>query len=106
MQRTLFGLVGLAAFVFLPAYTVAEESVENPEYKKWVVWKEGAYATLKGENSFGAMTSTVTTTQTLKSVAADKIVIEVTSVTETNGQTIKSAPVSLEILARTPKPSE
>jgi hypothetical protein len=46
----------------------ADETLENPEYKKWAVWKEGAAATLKGENRFADTVTIVTSTQTLKKV--------------------------------------
>jgi hypothetical protein len=103
MNRTTFRIAGLVALLTLAGPAAAEETVENPEYKKWAVWKEGAYATLKGENRFGDTVTVVTSTQTLKAVTAEKVVIEVTTVTVTNGQTTKAPPATMEFRAREPK---
>jgi hypothetical protein len=103
MNRTTFRIAGLFALLTLAGPVAAEETVENPEYKKWAVWKEGAYATLKGENRFGDTVTVVTSTQTLKAVTAEKVVVEVTTVVVTNGQTTKAPPTTMEFRAREPK---
>jgi hypothetical protein len=103
MQRSLFCFMSLFPVLSFNATAAAEETVENPAYKMWSVWKEGAYATMQGENRFGEVVTVITTTQTLKKVSADKIIIEVTTATVANGQTNKAEPTTLEILAREPK---
>ncbi len=103
MNRMTFRSAGLFVLLSLAGPAAAEETVENPEYKKWAVWKEGAYATLKGENRFGDTITVVTSTQTLKSITAEKVVIEVTTVVVTNGQTTTAPPTTMEFMARDPK---
>jgi hypothetical protein len=106
MRHTMLGSAGLLALLMLAGSAAADETVENPEYKKWAVWKEGAYATLKGENRFGDVDTIVTSTQTLKTVSAEKVVVEVTTMVETNGTTTKAPPTTMEHRAREPKLSE
>ena len=50
------------------------------------------------------MVTIVTSTQTLKSVTAEKVVVEVTTVVETNGKATKAPPTTMEFNAREPKP--
>ena len=100
MRRTLFGL---AVLVLAAAATAAADAVDNPQYKEWAKWREGATVTTKSEVAVGGMVQVVTTqTQTLKKLTAEKAGLEIVSVTEAGGQTIKAPPVAYEILAKVP----
>jgi hypothetical protein len=104
MQRTYLRVVALLIASGLTG-TAAAQTVENPQYKTWSGWREGASVTMKMETALdGKVQSTVTSTQTLKKLSADKAVIEVSTVTEVSGQTIKQGPIAMDIPARAPKP--
>jgi hypothetical protein len=104
MQRTLFGFVSLIVLSAFAVPVSAQETVDNPQYQEWAKWREGAFTTLKSETVIDGKVQVVTTqTQTLKKLTAEKAVVEITSVTEAAGQTIKSPPITLDIVAKLPK---
>jgi hypothetical protein len=104
MQRTLFGFMGMIAVLALAAPAVAADTVDNPQYKEWAKWREGAFATLKTEAVVDGTVQVVTTqTQTLKKLTAEKAVIEMTSITEAAGQKIDAPPMTFDIPAKGPK---
>jgi hypothetical protein len=103
MRRVQLWAVGLVSVLGLAAPAPAQ-TVENPQYQLWAVWGEGASATQKTESAtVGGVQTAMTQTQTVKRVTADKVVIEITTVTQAAGQTIKAPPVTFDIPARGPK---
>ena len=103
MRRLPHGSMGLVVILLLSG-TAPAQTVDNPQYQQWSVWREGASVTWKTESgSKGGVQTTVTQTHTLKKLTAEKAVIEITTVTMAEGQTIKLDPVSMDIPAKAPK---
>jgi hypothetical protein len=104
MHRVLFGIASLIVLATLAAPVSAQETIDNPQYQEWAKWKAGAFATIKSESVVDGKVQLVTTqTQTLKSLTAEKAVVEITSVTEAAGQKISAPPVTFDIVAKLPK---
>src|SRR5262249_17514292 len=88
----------------LPCLALAEDLVDNPSYKDWSKWGEGASATLKTESAKSGKTITLSSQkQVLKKLTEEKAVVETSSEITVLGQTTKTNPVSMEIPARLPK---
>ena len=103
MQRTCLGFVSLVLLLSLAA-PAAAENVDIPEYKMWSGWREGATATGKTEGEAEGMKMTFTTISTLKKVTAEKVTLEVVTITEFGGQKVKTPPTLVDIPAKGPKP--
>ena len=104
MRFTMLALGVLTLSV--PAF--AKESVDNPEFASWNKYKVGATVTLRASSGAGAAKTSTEMTHTLKSKAADKVVIS--SVTKTivkipgQGEKTIAAPAQdREIPAKLPK---
>src|SRR5262245_7913569 len=102
MRRANLWAAGLLVALGLPAAAAAED-VDSPYYQRWSGWREGATATSKTESVTEGIKGTITATATLKRLAADKVVLEVSTVSEFGGQKITTPPVPTDLLARLPK---
>jgi hypothetical protein len=86
------------------AAPAAAGSVDNPQYKEWAQYREGAFVTLKSEVKVnGAVQVVMTQTQKLKQLTAEKAVVEYSGVTEAAGQKIEAPPMALDVPAKLPK---
>jgi hypothetical protein len=77
--------------------TAFAEEVENPEFTMWSKLKKGTSMTLKTTTSANGMNFESTSTTVLTEVGADKVVLEMTSVSKFNGKDIKVPPVKREV---------
>lgn len=96
-------VVCVAVACFVGGDVVAQEKVENPLYTTWAKFKPGTSITYQMDTAFGAQSTSAKQVQTLKSVSDDKVVVEMQSVVEAAGQTIKTPAVPLEYLAKVPQ---
>lgn len=89
----------LAACVLAAAPTAgfAAEKIDNPEFKSWSAYKAGASVTYKTVSAFGPTSTESTITNKLVEAGADKLVIEMTTVTKVGGMEIKSPPVKRDV---------
>lgn len=94
-------LVGPAA---PPSKAGAGEMIDNPEYANWAQFKVGSFATVKHTSLMGEHKSVSLNTQTLKSVAKDKIVVEMRI--EIEGLKQQIPPQTREIPAKIAKAAE
>jgi hypothetical protein len=93
-------IVALGAALCFGAIAGAE-SVDNPAYQVWSVWREGASVTTKTELTMnGKSNPPIKQTQTLKSISADKAVIDGSMELELNGKPFKTEPAPFEIAAK------
>ncbi len=83
--------------------TKAGEMIDNPDYAHWAKFKVGSFATMKNTTLVGGHKSVALQTKTLKSVAKDKIVIEISM--EIVGMEHKIPPQKMEIPAKILKPA-
>ncbi len=81
----------------------AGKMIDNPDYAHWAQFKVGSFATMKSTTLVGGHKSVSFQTKTLKSVAKDKIVIEMTI--EIAGLEQKIPPQKLEIPAKITQPA-
>jgi hypothetical protein len=103
MRRTILGLTVVSIAWGLTG-SAAAQTVDNPLYKEWAVWREGATVVIKQESSFGGMAASVAVqTTVLKKLNADKAVLETTSVIEAGGQKVTNGPFPMDLPARYPK---
>src|SRR5262245_38677842 len=102
MRRVAIGLAGVAITLVLTLPASAEEA-EVREFQGWASWREGASTTMKNEGMAGGMKMTLTVKAVLKKVLADKVVLEVATVTEMGGQKFALPATPVEIPARAPK---
>ena len=81
---------------------VAEaQTVDNPVYQVWSIWREGASVTTKTElTKNGKTEAPIKQTQTLKSLSADKAVIDASMELEVNGKPFKTPLAPFEIAAK------
>lgn len=104
MRHVLFGFASFVLLAAASAPVSAQETIDNPQYQEWAKWREGAFVTLRSESVVADKVEVVMTqTQTLKKLTAEKATVEITSVTEAAGQTIKAPPVTFDIVAKLPK---
>jgi hypothetical protein len=86
------------------------EKIDNPEYKHWAQFKPGSYCVTQMKQTVIAgpmeMKTEVTTTTTLKTLTAEKAVIEVKTVMVADGHDVKMEPMTHEIPAKIDKPKE
>ena len=85
------------------AVPAAADTVESPQYKGWAGWKPGATVTMKSEAEAAGMKMTLTIVATLKSVAADKAVVESSSSSVVGGMKFDVPPTATDVPARNPK---
>ncbi len=83
--------------------TKAGEMIDNPDYAHWAKFKVGSFATMKNTSLVGGHKSVALQTKTLKSVAKDKIVIEISM--EVVGMEHKIPPQKMEIPAKILRPA-
>jgi hypothetical protein len=77
------------------------QSVDNPAYQVWSIWREGASVTTKTElTKNGKTEAPLKQTQTLKSLSAEKAVIDASMELELNGKPFKTPPAPFEIAAK------
>ena len=93
-------IVALGAILCLGGIAAAQ-SVDNPAYQVWSVWREGASVTTKTELATNGKTNPpIKQTQTLKSLTAEKAVIDASMELELNGKPFKTEPAPFEIAAK------
>jgi hypothetical protein len=103
MQRLRLDILSLAVVLALAA-PAAADTVDNPQYKEWAQWREGATVTTRTESIVdGAVQVVNIQTQTLKKLSAEKAVVEILMVTEAAGHTMKTPPQTMDIVAKFPK---
>jgi len=100
----LLSTVMLAGPAAPDAKTQSGKMIDNPEYAQWAQFKVGSFVTLKNTAQFGTHKSISLSTQTLKSVAKDKIVIETRM--EVEGFKQKIPPQTRVIPAKIAKPKK
>lgn len=93
------------AFVFVGLLVGAAnaEPVLSPRYTSWAKFKTGTSITRTIENRVGVQSATADIKHTLVEVTPDKAVLKLETVTKTNGQTIASPPMTVDIPAKTEK---
>lgn len=105
MRTTILCFVGMMAWVGgLPMAAHAEETIENDVYKHWAQFKPGSFCKLKSVSKVMGQTTVSTMTTTLKMVTKEKVVLMVTSASQSAGQEFKMPSQKIEHLARIPKP--
>jgi hypothetical protein len=92
-----------ALALFALAVPAAAETVESPQYKGWAGWKPGATVTMTSEAEAAGMKMTLTMTGVLKSVSAEKAVVESSSSSVVGGMKIDVPPAAVDVPARNPK---
>lgn len=104
MKATVWTILALG---LLASASMAEDMVDNPQYKQWSAHKVGTLikvqmttVTSAGETE---MTSKVTMTTTLKELTADKAVIEIVTEMDVNGQKMTMPAQKQEIPAKVAK---
>ena len=75
--------VTLSATVLLALcnFASAQETIDNPEFASWSKFKKGTSITYKSATKVGDIVAEATSTITLIEVAANKLVLETTTVT-------------------------
>jgi hypothetical protein len=68
---------------------VGQDMIDNAEFGYWSKYKKGTSTTIKITTVSGAIKSETVSTFTLLEVGADKLVIETTTVTKSNGKDFK-----------------
>src|SRR5262249_50261771 len=102
MQRRLIGFLSLSLVLALTAPAVASD-VDHPGYKYLAGWGDRSTVTSKTEVVEEGKTTAMSSTVTLKSVAADKLIIELALTTEVNGQKMQMPAMPGEVPAKHPK---
>lgn len=95
--------VWLTLTLMVTGSAIAQEKVENPIYQTWAKFKPGTSITYQMDTSFGTQSTSSKQVQTLKSVSDEKVVVEMQSVVEAAGQSIKTPPIPVEHLAQVPQ---
>lgn len=81
-----------AVALFLPlSAALAQEKVDNPEYKTWVGLKPGTAVKYKMITESGGMKNEVKLTNVLVELLADKAVVETTTTFDLMGKEIKNS---------------
>ena len=100
----------LLVVVTFAGFSLAGEKIDNPEFASWSKFKAGTTATWKMESKFDKFATVNTITTKLLEVTADKVVLEMTTVTELNGMKTtlpaqkRDVLKQIELPAGTPKP--
>lgn len=97
-MKKLWSLCGILSLVCCVVTSVgfAQDEILTP-YENWSQFKPGSFVTYKMSTETAGITTKTEITHTLKEVAADKIVLETKSVTETMGMKVDGPVVVLEI---------
>jgi hypothetical protein len=98
MQRICLATAGLLITLSLTG-SAAAQAGDLPPYKSWAGWREGASTTMKTESLGEGAKQVITTTVTLKKVAADKVVLDVAMTIEVAGQKFEQPATPIEIEA-------
>lgn len=88
--------LALAVFVLGSGAVLAQEKVENPVYATWAKFKPGTSVTLKSSTSGAMFASESVISTKLLEVTADKVVVEMTVTSKTNGMEFKAPPMKQE----------
>ena len=83
-----------------------QEQVDNPQYKSWVQFKVGSFAELKSVTAIGQSSTVMSMTYTLKSVAADKLVVTMQTAMEIAGKKMAMPASDMVIPAKIAKGKE
>ena len=89
---------------------LAQETIENAEFTSWSKFKKGTTITTKVSQTAGGMTTETTFTLTLADVAADKVVLDSSTVIKAMGMEFKQpavkrdVPKTIALPKGTPKP--
>lgn len=93
-------LVALSLVWWFGGVAVAQ-TVDNPAYQGWSNWREGASVTTKTESAKnGKVESSFKQTQTLKSLSAEKAVVNASMELEVSGKPFTTDPTPTEIVAK------
>jgi len=93
-------LPALFAVLAVAAPVTSADTIDSPYYQGWVYWRPGATATMKTDVVAGGMKLTGRTTVTLKSMAADKAIVEIAFASEVDGMKVDSPAVPTDVPAR------
>lgn len=88
--------LALVVFALGSGAVLAQEKVENPMYTNWAKHKPGTSTTLKSTSSGAMFTAESLITTKLLEVTADKVVVEMTVTSKTNGMEFKAPPMKQE----------
>jgi uncharacterized Zn-binding protein involved in type VI secretion len=90
-----------------PPLVEKPQMVDNPAYQSWAKFKAGSFATLTSTTTQDELVSTNTKiTYTLKEVTAEKVVVEVKTVTVTDEEETELPAETVEYPAKIAKPQE
>jgi hypothetical protein len=107
---TRFRIASAVAVLALATTTLAQETIENPEFKSWSKFKKGTSVTIMNVTDAGPVKSETIIVFTLVEVGADKLVLETTSTAKLNGMEFKNPPEKRDVTKTitlpkgTPKP--
>ena len=105
-----FRIASAVALFALGAAALAQQTVENAEFKNWSKFEKGTSVTLKNVTTSGDIKSESIITTTLVEVGADKLVLEMAVTAKLNGMEFKNPPMKRDVTktvtlpAGTPKP--
>ena len=88
MRLTRFAAVA-AVLALAAGPAAAQDTIDNPEFASWSKFKKGTAVTLKSNNEVMKNKREIITTTTLIEIAADKLVLETSSVSTENGMEFK-----------------
>jgi hypothetical protein len=92
-----FRIASAVAVLALATTTLAQETIENPEFKNWSKFKKGTSVTLKNTTTSGEIKSESTITTTLVEVGADKLVVEMAITAKVNDMEFKQPPMKRDV---------
>jgi hypothetical protein len=108
MKRNLIRVIALSAFALcFTNAALADEMVDNPNYKHWAQFKPGTFVTMKMTSEIdtgaGKQKTESTVTTKLKEVTSEKVVVTMDVVTKMGDQEFKSPPQEMVFPAKIKK---
>jgi hypothetical protein len=101
-----FAVVG-AVMVCLGFVAIAhadDDMIDNPAYQSWAKYKAGTWVEYQTDSEAMGSKNSIITTQTLKSITADKATIEIKSSMMVSGNKMDMPPQIQEITAKIKRP--
>jgi len=84
----------------------AAEMIDNPAYEAWAQYEPGSFVSHKGVTQTQGMNIVASTTNTLKEVTAEKVVIEIKTSVSMGGQQMPPSTQNMDIPAKVEEPDE